>query len=106
MFKRSRRKIVAAIMSILILLWVGTLSVIYISSYLEMKQRKDGVNVREKFRIGYYNDDLSLILLEKKSKVNGLCLKESAALNKRSEWQPGNKGFCGKHGRGHEIWKQ
>lgn len=39
MFKRSRRKIVAAIMSILILLWVGTLSVIYISSYLEMKQR-------------------------------------------------------------------
>ena len=106
MFKRSRRKIVAAIMSILIFLWVGMLSVIYNSSYLEMKQRKDGVNVREKFRIRYYNDDLSFIQLEKKSKVNGLCLKESAALHKRSEWQPGNKGFCGKHGRGHEIWKQ
>ena len=28
MFKKSRRKIVAAIMTILVLLWVGTLSVI------------------------------------------------------------------------------
>ena len=39
MFKQSRRKIVAAIMSILVLLWVGTLGVIYASSYLEMKQQ-------------------------------------------------------------------
>ncbi len=39
MFKKSRRKIVAAIMSILVLLWVGTLSVIYASSYFEMKQQ-------------------------------------------------------------------
>ena len=39
MFKKSRRKIVAAIMSILALLWVGTLSVIYASSYFEMKQQ-------------------------------------------------------------------
>ena len=39
MFRRSRRKIVAAIMSILVLLWVGTLSVIYASSYFEMKQQ-------------------------------------------------------------------
>ncbi len=36
MFKRSRKKIVAAIMSILTLLWVGTLCVIYISSYFEV----------------------------------------------------------------------
>ena len=36
MFKRSRRKIVASIMSILVLLWVGTLGVIYAFSYLEM----------------------------------------------------------------------
>lgn len=36
MFKKSRRTIVAAIMSILVLLWVGTLSVIYASSYFEM----------------------------------------------------------------------
>ena len=39
MFKKSRRKIVSAIMSILALLWVGTLSVIYASSYFEMKNQ-------------------------------------------------------------------
>ncbi len=36
MFKKSRRKIVAAIMSILVVLWVGTLGIIYASSYYEM----------------------------------------------------------------------
>lgn len=36
MFKKSRRKIVASIMSVLVLLWVGTLGVIYASSYFEM----------------------------------------------------------------------
>jgi len=36
MFKKSRKKIVVAIMSILTLLWVGTLCVIYISSYFEV----------------------------------------------------------------------
>ena len=42
MFKRSRRKIVAAIMSILVLLWVATLGLIYVSSYYEMtKQNKE-----------------------------------------------------------------
>lgn len=39
MFKKSRRKIVAAIMSILVLLWVGTLGVIYASSYFEMSNQ-------------------------------------------------------------------
>ena len=39
MFRKSRRKIVAAIMSVLVLLWIGTLGVIYFSSYLEMKQQ-------------------------------------------------------------------
>ena len=39
MFKRSRRKIVAAIMSVLVLLWVGTLGVIYASSYFEMTKQ-------------------------------------------------------------------
>lgn len=37
MFEKSRKKIVISIMSILIALWVGTLSVIYTSSYFEMK---------------------------------------------------------------------
>jgi len=41
MFKKSRRKIVAAIMSILVLLWVGTLGVIYASSYFEMKKQNE-----------------------------------------------------------------
>ena len=39
MFKKTRRKIVAAIMSILVLLWAGTLGVIYASSYFEMKNQ-------------------------------------------------------------------
>jgi hypothetical protein len=39
MFKQSRRKIVAAIMSILVVLWVGTLGIIYASSYFEMKNQ-------------------------------------------------------------------
>lgn len=37
MFKSSKRKIVAAIMSVLTFLWVGTLCVIYISSYSDVK---------------------------------------------------------------------
>ncbi len=37
MFKKSRKKIVAAIMSVLALLLVGTVSVIYLSSYFEMR---------------------------------------------------------------------
>ena len=41
MFKKTRRKIVAAIMSILVLLWVGTLGVIYASSFLEMKNQNE-----------------------------------------------------------------
>ena len=41
MFKKSRRKIVAAIMSILVLLWVGTLGVIYASSYFEMTRQNE-----------------------------------------------------------------
>lgn len=45
-----------------------------------LREKTDGVNVREKFRIRYYNGDLSFIRLEKKSKINGLCLKESAAI--------------------------
>ncbi len=47
-----------------------------------LTEKINGVNIREKFRIRYYNNDTSLIHLEKKSKVNGLCLKESAVLTK------------------------
>lgn len=46
-----------------------------------LKEKIDGVNRREKFRIRYYNGDLSFIQLEKKSKINGLCSKEQALLS-------------------------
>lgn len=45
-----------------------------------LREKIDGVNCREKFRIRYYNHDTSLIHLEKKSKWNGLGSKRSAAL--------------------------
>ena len=41
----------------------------------------DGVRVREKFRIRWYNDDVSYIALEKKRKVDSLGYKESARLS-------------------------
>ena len=43
-------------------------------------EKLDGVNRREKFRIRCYNEDPSLIRLEKKSKWNGLGNKVSAHL--------------------------
>ena len=45
-----------------------------------LREKVDGVNMREKFRIRYYNDDTSFIHLEKKSKINGLCSKASALI--------------------------
>ena len=47
-----------------------------------LKEKIDGVNNREKFRIRYYNDDPSFIKLEKKSKINGLCQKTAAIITK------------------------
>lgn len=45
-----------------------------------LREKLDGVNMREKFRIRYYNGDISLIHLEKKSKHNALGTKYSASL--------------------------
>jgi len=45
-------------------------------------EKIDGVNYREKFRIRYYNGDTSFITLEKKSKINGLCSKDSCFITK------------------------
>lgn len=47
-----------------------------------LREKIDGVNNREKFRIRFYNMDESRILLEKKSKMNGLCNKLSTKLTK------------------------
>ncbi len=43
-------------------------------------EKINGVNHREKFRIRYYNGNVSFCRLEKKSKINGLCQKESCPL--------------------------
>lgn len=40
-----------------------------------LKEKITGIRKREKFRIRYYNDDLSFITLEKKMKVDSLSLK-------------------------------
>ncbi len=45
-----------------------------------LREKIDGVSRREKFRLRYYNGDTSFIQLEKKSKINGLCLKEQTAV--------------------------
>lgn len=45
-----------------------------------LREKLDGVNVREKFRIRCYNHDPTLIHLEKKSKRNGLGTKDKVRL--------------------------
>ena len=45
-----------------------------------LREKLDGVSRREKFRIRYYNQDTSVIHLEKKSKLAGLGNKQTTAL--------------------------
>lgn len=47
-----------------------------------LQEKIAGMEKREKFRIRYYDRDTSFIRLEKKSRIYGLCLKESCALNR------------------------
>lgn len=47
-----------------------------------LTERLNGVEVREKFRIRYYNGDASYIVLEKKSKYNSLCGKVSTRVSR------------------------
>ena len=64
-------------------------------------EKIDGVNVREKFRIRYYNGDTSFIVLEKKSKINGLCAKESCRITEDEAQKivDGNLGWMPESGR-------
>ena len=57
---------------------------LYFDNYMDkaLREKIDGVNKREKFRIRYYGTDTSFIRLEKKSKINGLCNKESVRITK------------------------
>ncbi len=45
-----------------------------------LRQKLDGVDQREKFRLRYYGRDLTYIRLEKKFKSHGLCGKRSARI--------------------------
>ena len=64
-----------------------------------LREKLDGVDRREKFRIRYYDGDVSLIRLEKKSKRSGLGNKVSAFLTAEEaqavvdgswDWMPGS----------------
>ncbi len=55
---------------------------LYFDNYKDkvLREKTDGVNNREKFRIRYYGSDTSFMRLEKKSKIGGLCSKESTPI--------------------------
>lgn len=45
-----------------------------------LREKLDGVDRREKFRLRYYGSDVSFLRLEKKCKIRGLCGKRGARL--------------------------
>ena len=52
-----------------------------------LREKIDGISRREKFRIRYYNNDPSVIHLEKKSKIGGLGNKQSVNLTaEEAQW--------------------
>lgn len=55
---------------------------LYFDNYADkaVVEKLSGQSKREKFRIRFYNDDPTIIRLERKSKANRLCYKQSAAL--------------------------
>jgi len=64
-----------------------------------LREKLDGVDRREKFRLRYYDGDASYICLEKKSKRNGLCGKRSVLVGAEEvqrllegdlRWMPGS----------------
>ena len=64
-----------------------------------LREKADGIAKREKFRIRYYNDDFSFITLEKKMKINNLCLKYDAQITEEECWKivNGDLGFMKEH---------
>lgn len=55
---------------------------IYFDNYMDkaLREKVQGIPIREKFRIRYYNDDFSYLTLEKKIKDNTLCRKVDAQI--------------------------
>ena len=56
---------------------------LYFDNYADrvLREKLDGISVREKYRIRYYNGDPSVMFLEKKCKQAGLGYKLQARLN-------------------------
>lgn len=56
---------------------------LYFDNYNDkaLMEKLDGVNNREKFRLRLYNNGRSFIRLEKKSKRDGICYKESVVIS-------------------------
>lgn len=75
---------------------------LYFDNYNDkvLKEKIDGVNEREKFRLRLYNEDTSFIRLEKKSKKNGICFKESTIItaNECRELLDGNLAMLKENG--------
>ncbi len=67
-----------------------------------LREKRNGVQKREKFRIRYYNDDFSFITLEKKIKWNSLCMKMDAKLTEEEcrKMLAGDTGWMMKHSSG------
>ena len=67
-----------------------------------LREKINGVRKREKFRIRYYNDDLSFIMMEKKLKYNTLCMKIDARLSEQEcrALLAGNTGWMMGHSSG------
>ena len=48
-----------------------------------LRENISGTDPRSKFRIRYYNSDIDLLRLEKKSKIRGMTIKESCAITRK-----------------------
>lgn len=51
-----------------------------------LMEKTDGVDSREKYRIRYYNDDLSFLRLERKRRKKELIAKDTAILTREEAW--------------------
>lgn len=47
-----------------------------------LREKLDGVDKREKFRLRYYNGECESVKLEKKSKIGGLCSKDTVTITR------------------------
>ncbi|WWR17049.1 polyphosphate polymerase domain-containing protein [Lachnospiraceae bacterium JLR.KK008] len=67
-----------------------------------LREKINGISKREKFRIRYYNDDFSFLMLEKKVKWNSLCLKVGVRLTEDEcrRILSGNTGWMKEHSFG------